>query len=93
MFVTVPFIFCILGVPKILKWLDDCNHVKVYFLEVSVVNFVSMWISVRKSLSEVCWGDRSRENLSVSVETVSLNPNSGSEYAKTEEEVWIGKHS
>lgn len=46
MFVTVPFIFCILGVPKILKWLDDCNHVKLYFLQVSVVNFVDVWMYV-----------------------------------------------
>jgi len=39
MFVTVPYIFLILGVPKILKWLDDCNHVRIYFLEVCFVNF------------------------------------------------------
>lgn len=31
MFVTVPFISLILGVPKILKWLDDCNHVENLF--------------------------------------------------------------
>lgn len=40
MFVTVPFIFLILGVPKILKWLDDCNHVKIYFLEVCFVKLL-----------------------------------------------------
>lgn len=39
-FVTVPFIFLILGVPKILKWLDDCNHVKINFLEVCFVKLL-----------------------------------------------------
>lgn len=96
MFVTVPFIFLILGVPKILKWLDDCNHVKIYFLEVCFVKLLLKCGIVYANCYPRFAGTftySSRENLSASMEVESLNPNSGSEFPASGEEAWIGNSS
>lgn len=96
MFVTVPFIFLILGVPKILKWLDDCNHVKIYFLEVCFVKLLLKCGIVYANCYPRFAGTftySSRENLSASMEVDSLNPNSGSEFPGSGEEAWIGNCS
>lgn len=71
MFVTVPFILIILGVPKILKWLDDCNYVKIYFLEVCFVKLLLKREIVYANCYQRFAGTftySSRENLSVSME-------------------------
>lgn len=94
MFVTVPFIF--LGVPKILKWLDDCNHVKIYFLEVCFVKLLLKRGIVYANCYQRFAGTftySSRGNLSASMEVESLNPNSGSEFPESGEEAWLGNCS
>lgn len=96
MFVTVPFIFLILGVPKILKWLDDCNHVKIYFLEVCFVKVLLKCGIVYANCYQSFAGTftySSRENLSASMEVESLNASSGSEFPERGEEAWIGNCS